>query len=104
LFARSAYWCIARTIEACGFEVKPYHAFVPSFGEWGFVLATRRRFDAPAGFTPGNAPEGLRYLDGPTMSSLFQLPVDLGPLPVEVNRLNNQILVHYYETEWRKWN
>jgi spermidine synthase len=30
--------------------------------------------------------------------------VDLGPLPVEVNRLNNQILVHYYETEWRKWN
>jgi spermidine synthase len=104
LFARSAYWCIARTIEACGFEVKPYHAFVPSFGEWGFVLASRRRFEAPAGFTPGSAPEGLRYLDGPTMSSLFQLPVDLGPLPVEVNRLNNQILVHYYETEWRKWN
>jgi spermidine synthase len=28
----------------------------------------------------------------------------MGPLPVEVNRLNNQVLVHYYEEEWRRWN
>jgi spermidine synthase len=30
--------------------------------------------------------------------------LDMGPLPAEVNRLNNQVLVHYYEEEWRRWN
>jgi len=24
-------------------------------------------------------------------------------VPVEVNRLDNQMLVRYYEEEWRKW-
>jgi spermidine synthase len=25
-------------------------------------------------------------------------------VPVEVNRLDNQILVHYYDREWKRWN
>jgi len=24
-------------------------------------------------------------------------------VPADVNRLNNQVLVHYYEEEWRRW-
>jgi len=28
---------------------------------------------------------------------------DMGPLEVEINRLDNQRLVHYYEAEWRRW-
>jgi spermidine synthase len=99
LFARRAYWCIVRTMEECGLFVRPYHAFVPSFGEWGFALASRREFDVPARALPG-----LRYLDGPTLASLFRLSPDLGPLDVEVNRLNNQVLVRYYEEDWRRWN
>jgi len=33
LFSRRSFWCVVRTIEACGLAVRPYHAFVPSFGE-----------------------------------------------------------------------
>jgi spermidine synthase len=31
---------------------------------------------------------------------LFTLPADLGPVPVEINRLDNQVLVRYHEAEW----
>jgi spermidine synthase len=99
LMARRSFWCINRTIEASGFQVRPYHALVPSFGEWGFALAALRPFEAPRETLPG-----LRYLDGPTLASLFVLSPDLGRLEGEVNRLNNQALVHYYEEEWRLWN
>jgi spermidine synthase len=99
LMARKSYWCIARTLEAAGFRVRPYHALVPSFGEWGFALAALRPFDPPRAVIPG-----LRYLDPDTLASLFILGPDMAPVPTEVNRLNNQALVRYYEEEWRRWN
>ncbi len=98
LFARASYWCIVRTLEASGFAVRPYHAAVPSFGVWGFVLARREPFE-----TPQRAPAGLRFLNDAVMPAMFVLSADLGPVPVEVNRLNNQVLVRYYNSEWRHW-
>ncbi|WP_394838369.1 polyamine aminopropyltransferase [Pendulispora rubella] len=101
LFARVSFWCIAKTIEAAGFIAKPYHAAVPSFGEWGFVLAKREPFEAPE--RPRLA--GLRFLDEASMKSLFVLSPDMAEEKgVEINKLNNQILVSYYEHEWRRWN
>ena len=99
LFARRSYWCINRTLEAAGFHVRPYHALVPSFGEWGFALAALRPFEAPTTVIPG-----LRYLDAPTLASLFVLGPDMAPVETKTNRLNNQALVRYYEEEWRRWN
>jgi spermidine synthase len=99
LFARQAFWCIMRTLEAAGFHVRPYHVAVPSFGVWGFALAKREPF-AP----PTKAPPGLRYLDASALQSMFALPADLGPVPVEINRLDNQVLVRYYDAEWKRWN
>ncbi|HET7747335.1 MAG TPA: polyamine aminopropyltransferase [Vicinamibacteria bacterium] len=99
LMARQAFWCINRTLESAGFHALPYHALVPSFGEWGFVLGTLR----PAA-PPDTVMAGLRFLDGPTLRSLFILGPDMAAVPVEVNRLDNQALVRYYEDEWRRWN
>jgi spermidine synthase len=98
LFARTSYWCIVRTIEAAGFTVKPYQTAVPSFGVWGFALGELHPFDAPS-----HAPPGLRFLDDQAMPALFILPADLGPVPVEINRLDNQVLVRYYDSEWKRW-
>ncbi len=99
LMARRSFWCINKTLEAAGFQVRPYHALVPSFGEWGFSLAARRPFEPPR-----DVIAGLRYLDASTLPSLFVLGPDMGPVEAEVNRLNNQVLVRYYEDEWRRWN
>jgi spermidine synthase len=49
-------------------------------------------------------PGGLATLDPPSLRALFVLPPDLGPVDVEPNRLNTQVLVRYYEEEWRRWN
>jgi len=99
LFARASYWCIVRTMEAAGLAVRPYHTSVPSFGVWGFALARRAPFEAPASAPPAEA----RFLNAEAMRAMFVIPSDLGPVPVEVNRLDNQALVRYYETEWRRF-
>lgn len=98
LFARMSYWCIVKTIEAAGFSVKPYYTAVPSFGVWGFALARAKPFDPPQ-----HAPPGLRFLDDNAMQAMFILSADLGPVPVEINRLDNQVLVRYYESEWKRY-
>ena len=98
LFARNSYWCILKTIEAAGFKVKPYYTAVPSFGVWGFALARLTAFDPPP-----HAPAGLRFLDDQAMQAMFLLSADLGPVPVEINRLDNQVLVRYYEAEWKRY-
>lgn len=41
LIARRSFWTVAATVEAVGLTATPYHAHVPSFGEWGFVVASR---------------------------------------------------------------
>jgi spermidine synthase len=98
LFARNSYWCIVKTIEAAGFKVKPYYTAVPSFGIWGFALARQSDFDPPS-----HAPAGLRFLDDHAIQAMFMLSADLGPVPVEINRLDNQVLVRYYEAEWKRY-
>jgi spermidine synthase len=99
LFARSSYWCIVRTLEAAGYSVRPYYTAVPSFGVWGFALARRAPFEVPQR-APGVE---LKFLDDRSLPAMFMLSADLGPVPVEVNRLDNQSLVRYYEAEWRRY-
>jgi spermidine synthase len=94
-----AYWCIERTLADAGYTTHPYRAHVPSFGEWGFVLALPTARDAPEHLAPGA--DGLSFLDDATLQALFAVPPDLRPVEeVDVNRLNDQVLVGYYEREW----
>lgn len=98
LFARQAFWCIAETVQSAGFHVRPYHVAVPSFGEWGYVLARTEAFDVPR-----HLPSGLRYLEHEMLPSMFRFAADMERIPVEINRLDNQALVRYYEREWRRF-
>lgn len=98
LAARQSFWCVAHTIEAAGFRTRAYHASVPSFGEWGYVLAT---LDAPRPFA--RLPSGLRYLSDELLPTLFVFSPDMSRVETEVNRLNNQVLVQYYDREWRRY-
>ncbi|HSE34075.1 MAG TPA: polyamine aminopropyltransferase [Pyrinomonadaceae bacterium] len=98
MFARNSYWCIIRTLEAAGFVVKPYSIAVPSFGVWGYALARSGPFELPV-----HPPAGLKFLDDQTLRVMFTLSTDIGPVPVEINRLDNQALVRYYEGEWRRF-
>lgn len=98
MFARKSYWCIVKTLEAAGFTVKPYSISVPSFGVWGYALARLSPFEIPT-----KPPSGLKFLDDQTLHTMFTLSADIGPVPVDINRLDNQVLVRYYEGEWRRF-
>ncbi|MET0342920.1 MAG: polyamine aminopropyltransferase [Polyangiales bacterium] len=99
LLARKSFWCVVETLRAAGLSVHPYHALVPSFGEWGYALAMQHPFAPPHAVTL----RGLRYLDGESLRALFLFSPDMGPLEVAPNRLNNQLLVQYYEQDWGHW-
>lgn len=96
-FAREAYWCIVRTLEETGLRTAAYHALVPSFGDWGFVIAGRRTY-APRAPLPG----GLRFLTEEAFAGLFQFAADTARIEVEPNRLDTQVLVRYYEEGWAR--
>ena len=81
-----------------GLATAPYHAHVPSFGEWGFIIASRRPMRPIGPEAPW--PAGLRFLSPTSLPLLFDFPPDMARLPASVNRLSNQVLVHTYETEW----
>ena len=100
LVAGQSYWCILRTMEESGFHVRPYCTSVPTFGVWGFALAgLRAGIDVPPDLT--RIEQELSYLNEEMISSLFELPRDIYPVETEVNQLNNQVLVRYYDEEWR---
>jgi spermidine synthase len=97
LVARKSFWTVAQTIRSTGLTATPYHAHVPSFGEWGYIIASHRPWRQPE-----TLPAGLRFLSTDTLPLLFDFPLDMAQVPAEVNRLSNQILVTTYEQEWGK--
>jgi len=97
LIARKSFWTVATTIEAAGLTATPYHAHVPSFGEWGFIVASHRPFRLAT-----TLPPALRFLTTAGLPALFDFPPDMARVPSEVNRLSNQVLVQTFEEEWGK--
>jgi spermidine synthase len=100
LIARKSFWTVAATVEAVGLTATPYHAHVPSFGEWGFIVASRRPLAKQA--MAERLPEGLRFLQPAGLPALFDFPADMARVEAEPNRLSTQGLVHTFEQEWGK--
>jgi spermidine synthase len=97
LYARQSFWCVVTTLESVGLTATPYHALVPSFGEWGFIIAGRSAYRPPERYTIET-----RFLSPQTTPTLFEFPKDMARVDAEPNRLNNQVLVRYFEQEWKQ--
>jgi spermidine synthase len=95
LIARQSFWTVVSTLEAVGLQTTPYHAHVPSFGEWGFVIASTRPWRLPP-----QLPDGLRFLTLAGLPALLDFAPDMARLPAEPNRLSSQTLVRTFEAEW----
>lgn len=98
LVARKTFWCVANTLAAAGFTATPYHAYVPSFGEWGFVIGTFLPYGRPE-----NYPAGLRYVSVETANEMFHFPADMAKVDTEIQRLDDQVLVRYFDEEWSRY-
>lgn len=102
LIARDSFWCIIKTLEAAGFYVRPYQTTVPSFGVWGYALARIEPFERPLAPQAGIE---LKFLNQSSFTGMFDFPSDMSrpDHEIEINRLDNQALVRYYESEWRRF-
>ncbi len=96
-FASKSFWCINNTIKSVGFQTTPYHSYVPSFGEWGYVLCEKQ-------ISPlQNYPINTRFFNTVTWLSMKDFPKDMTSDNTDINKLNNQVLVNLFEHEWAKY-
>ncbi|WP_430895030.1 MULTISPECIES: polyamine aminopropyltransferase [unclassified Paraflavitalea] len=98
--APKSFWCVDQTLRSVGLQTKAYHNYVPSFGEWGYIMAMKS-----SNFNWfSQLPTPLRFLNKETINDLFVFPEDMKTTAkLEINRLNNQALVTYFEEEWSKF-
>ncbi|KFC62967.1 polyamine aminopropyltransferase [Massilia sp. LC238] len=97
-FAPNAYWTIEATLREVGLKTWPYHLYVPSFGEWGFIMASPQgRFVPPTSY---RLP--MRYLTGETTRAMFDWPPDMPRRQMVPNRLDTQSLVREFEEDWNQ--
>ena len=87
----TAFWRTVSTIRAAGYAVTPYHAHVPTFGDWGFALASRGD-TAPMPSMPANAPP-LRFLNPQVLQASTVFSGDVGPRTLEPSTLDNPRIV-----------
>jgi spermidine synthase len=90
-FAREAFWSIERTVAEAGWRTVPYHVDVPSFGDWGFVLAAPGRTPA---LRLDTGPR-LRFLSSDVLRAASVFPPDRARPEVRVNTLDRPILIDY---------
>ena len=107
LFARAAFWSIVETFEATrnpqdpgeGLSALPYHGYVPSFGDWGFVIASQHEL-APR---MPDLPEGLRFVTPEVWQGARIFGADTARVEAEPNSLQSHPLLDYYLDGWATW-
>lgn len=97
-FAPRSYWSVAASVEEAGLAVVPYHVDVPSFGDWGFVLAAADAAAARPALPP-DAPR-LRFLTPDVLDAATVFPADRRPTDVEPSTLLDPVILRYQRTEW----
>ena len=104
--AKEAFLCVGRTMEASGYQVLPYHDNVPSFGEWGWWIASPyRALNSEVVKEQLLSAEGLpetRYVTPEVMSTAFVFGKDqLATDQEAVTSLTQSSIYHYYLEGWQ---
>ena len=105
-FARESYWCISRTVAAAGLNTVNYHVNVESFGDWGFILATKslKKGDVEkrmAGMTLAGIDTAFLTADGFRAARVFGKDL-LNIKHDEINTVMRPVLNQYYlKEDWQ---
>lgn len=100
-FATKAFWSINKTIKAANFRnVLPYHAQIPSFGDWGFVIASKSDLKDSH---DAELTINTKFLDHHNLQKLFIFDKDIisQNQNIKINKLDRPILLQYYLDGWR---
>jgi spermine synthase (EC 2.5.1.22) len=104
--AKNTFISIGKTIKHAGFKhVQQFHHNVPSFGEWGFSIATKNGLPAK---------QRLQNLtlwpvdDGWTTKGLVLAAFEFGKYfyqqadEIKVNRLGSMVAYQYHHADWQQ--
>ena len=100
-FSSEAYWCVNETLKAAGFKnTYPYHVYVPSFGDWGFVMASNVKYE----INKFALKVQTKYLDKETFKKAFVIEKDIQRTGIKFSTLDRPAILDYYLKGWRYWN
>ena len=100
-FSPEAYWCVNETFKAAGYKYTyPYHVYVPSFGDWGFIMASDVKYDI------NNFKLGVetKYIDNETYKKAFVIEKDIKRNNIKFSTIDKPAILDYYLQGWRYWN
>jgi len=105
-YARRTFWCIRHTLAAAidrlpagGGRIVPYHVYVPSFGDWGFLMVLPRSVSVDQVALTATG----RFLTDEVFAGARTFSPDSGPIETQINRLDAPVLVRYHVADWSRW-
>ncbi len=105
LFAKDAFWCITETIRFAGKKIDsdfislPYHVYIPSFGDWGFVMSGMSLNSKEY----HNLEVSTHFLTTELIPILFSFSKDMLPDSTPpINHLHSQILISLYTKAYHR--
>ncbi|WP_117170562.1 polyamine aminopropyltransferase [Paraliobacillus sediminis] len=105
IFATEVYWTINETIASNDLNTENFHVDVPSFGNWGFVLASRQVIDV----SELSVSVDTRYLTTDILEGLTVFGKDIDQtitaengnnIELKPNTLIDPHLIQIYERSW----
>ena len=71
---------------------------IAQMGPWGYILAHHKDFIKPETY-----PANLRFMGPDVLDSMLVFPKDMLVTNSPVNKLNNQVLVRFFDEEWSEY-
>lgn len=113
MYSTKAFWCIYNTFsaienplfksevasEAVTLTAEGYQCYVPSFGNWGFVMASNTpiKWDSITITVPS------RFVTSSYLKHMNQFPPDIAHVETDVNTIDTHAVKAYYEEGWERW-
>ncbi len=100
--AKEAFLCIGRTLSSAGMETLPYHDNIPSFGDWGWIIAwSENKRVTPPNLKNVDVPVPTKYVTTETIqaASAFGKGM-LDSKRTDVNTRMHPVLLTLYSEGW----
>jgi len=101
--AKSAFISIGKTLQQAGYQTQQYHQNVPSFGEWGWTIASKTGLPPLQRLSVFNDIDvSTKWLTLPLLTGSFVFNKDFyaDKANIKINYLGSNALYQYHQQAW----